>query len=660
MSKWIRGRRGRLIASMLSGLVLIALLLPLAPPPVYAQATSKDFEDLFKQPITKPVPIIVFDYVNRSTYKTGMLGRLFADALAIELLNTKKFDVAKREDVEKVLEQEGLSIPLTNNAQVQVAERMKCPYTTTGTIEDVKIISGRDGKFAEVTVSTLVISKITKEAINGARVVQRSSPKIAYTGNDDVLVQEALSTAAYQTSYKLLSNRLPIATVLTSARENEVQLRGGATIGLTEGMILTTIRRETVTGKIRLTMVNPTESVGEVLEKRGMALGDKAVPVFDLKPVNHVTPEKYRNTGMQIVSVLALVALAAWVGGDAGNNDLKTSVTPTAVSLADAYYTSNISGGNLVTWSVPHRDKIVAYAIYRDTNPAAPLAIVPAEQTYYIDSAAPLPAVGDVMENTQVDITIDQETGEVTFTPTVDYSQDLADLQNPDVTLDLQNYTITCHRVPLVSGQTTGYNVVVIWKDFDMSQQQAQDTLQYRLWVGQKGPTSRRVTLLVPPVLDSPNSGVLPVDGNYRCESVLGATTYYLQISTDSTFPLSRTLKDDLALIKNGQSGADFQTINYALQKLYDATDVGGKWYDPLQVGRTRTVYWRIGARRDVDPLPGYYADPNQAGWVYSEIFAFDLPAAPPRSARYVPFGIGAPTKNQGSGREDNRLLHRR
>lgn len=411
MSKWIRGRHGRLIASMLSGLVLIALLLPLAPPPVYAQATSEDFADLFNQPITKPVSIVVFDYVNRSEYRTGMLGRLFADALAIELLNTKKFEVQKREDVEKVLIQEGLTIPLGTDAQVQVAERMKSPYTVTGNVENVKIVTGRDGKYAEVTVSTLVISKVTKLPINGARVVQRSSPKIAYTGNDDVLVQEALATAAYQTSYRLLSNRLPIATVLTSSHNNEVQLRGGATIGLTEGMILTTIRRETVTGKIRLTMVNPTESVAEVLEKRGMALGDKAVPVFDLKPIDHITPIKREKAGMTIVSVLALAALVGWVAGDAGNNDLKASVSPVAVSLADAHYTSNIFGANLVQWTVPHRDKVVAYVIYRDTNPYAPIAVVPAEQMYYIDSAAPLPTVGDVMEDTEIEIEVDEETG---------------------------------------------------------------------------------------------------------------------------------------------------------------------------------------------------------------------------------------------------------
>jgi hypothetical protein len=234
MSKWIRGRRGRSIASLLTGLVLIAILLPLAPPPAQAQPSQEEMNKLFGIEFTKPVPVVIFDYVNRSEYRTGMLGRTFTDALAIELLNTKKFEVIKREELEKVLAQENLSVPLGYSAQAQVGDRFaeKPPYMASGEIENVKIIKGRDGSFAEVTVSTTLISKITKLPINGARIVQRSSPKIGFTGNTDVLVQEALSTAAYQTCYTLLNNRLPIATLLTSVWEDEVQLKGGSTLGL--------------------------------------------------------------------------------------------------------------------------------------------------------------------------------------------------------------------------------------------------------------------------------------------------------------------------------------------------------------------------------------------------------------------------------------------
>lgn len=662
MSKWIHGRRGRSIASILSGLVLTALLLSLAPPPVQAQPTTDEMNALFGIDIVKPVPVVVFDYTNRSEYKTGMPGRTFADALSIELLNTKKFAVVPRGDLETVLDQEGLSVPLSYNAQAEVAERLVTgdlnahppdpfahpPYTITGEVEDVKIIRGHDGTYAEVTVSTLVMSKVTKLPINGARVVQRSSPKIGFTGNPDVLVQEALATAAYQTSYKLLSNRLPIATVLTSAHEGQVQLKGGSTIGLSEGMTLTTMRRGVVTGKIRLTMVDPSESAAEVLENRGLALGDKAVPIFELVPVARVSAAKREAAGLQAVSLIGLIVLAAWVGSDAGNNQLKASTTPSAVSLADAFYTNNTFGANLVRWSMSHRDKIVAYVIYRDTNPFAPIAVVSAEDTYYIDNATPLEKVGDVMENTQIQIQLDQQTGEVTFTRTVAFAQDFTDLQDPAITSTLQSYNITCRRVPLQPGQTTGYQVAVIYKDYDMTQQNNAGQLQYRLFAGAKSPASRRVTLLTPPTLDTPLSGVLPVDGNYRCATVMGASTYNLQVSPDSNFTPNRTVN----ITKNGQAGMALQVVDLPLQTLYDT----------FPSNNVQTLYWRIGARKDAEARPDYYSDPNQTGWVYSDVNSFDLPAVPPRSPRSG-MQMGAPNKLPGqSGRENTgrlRILRR-
>jgi hypothetical protein len=188
----------------------------------------------------------------------------------------------------------------------------------------------------------------------------------------------------------------------------------------------------------------------------------------------------------------------------------------------------------------------------------------------------------------------------------------------------------------------------VVWRDYDMTEAD-QDTLQYRLFVGQKGPVSRRVTLLTPPVLDTPLPGVLSVDGNYRCETVVGATTYNLQASTDSTFPPNRTVNVE----KKGQSGVDYQMVNLPLSTLYET----------YPSNASQTLYWRIGTRKDSEPRPDYYSDPNQAGWVYSDVNSFDLPPAPPRS-RGMRSTVGAPDKGSNAGRGDGdgrsrRLLRR-
>ena len=72
------------------------------------------------------------------------------------------------------------------------------------------------------------------------------------------------------------------ATILTSPRNGEIGIRGGATMGLRVGMECTTMRRDTVTGRIRLTAVAANESTGSVLDdSKGIAPGDTVLPIAE-------------------------------------------------------------------------------------------------------------------------------------------------------------------------------------------------------------------------------------------------------------------------------------------------------------------------------------------------------------------------------------------
>ena len=57
----------------------------------------------------------------------------------------------------------------------------------------VHIRKTEEGTKAEVSVRVLIISRITGMPINGAFVMQSSSPKIGYSGSNDSLVHEALT-----------------------------------------------------------------------------------------------------------------------------------------------------------------------------------------------------------------------------------------------------------------------------------------------------------------------------------------------------------------------------------------------------------------------------------------------------------------------------------
>lgn len=69
-----------------------------------------------------------------------------------------------------------------------------------------------------------------------------------------------------------------VATVISSSRSDEIILRGGADWGYKPEMILLTLRRQTVTGLLRIYQVNAAESYTKTLaDFKGIAPGDKAV-----------------------------------------------------------------------------------------------------------------------------------------------------------------------------------------------------------------------------------------------------------------------------------------------------------------------------------------------------------------------------------------------
>ncbi len=604
---------------------------------------NKDALKFFGLDITTPTPVIVLDFHNRSKFTTGMLGRTFADALSIELLNTRTFEVVKRAQLDQALAEANLTIPMSWEAQSMLAERLKCPFTISGEIESVDILKSRDGTYAEVVVTTLVVSKITKLPVNGARVVQRSSPKVGYSGSPDVLVHEALSTAAFQVSQRLLDNRLPIATVLVSPQTGEVVVRGGSTMGLRKGMILISMRRETVTGRLRLIRVGPSDSLAAVLEdSRGIAPGDKALPVFELDATLGLTKESREQTGMRLAGIAALGLLASFVGTN-GSNEAKDSPTiaPLAYPMADAAI-ANRSGyaANIVRWSYMG-DRVAAYIIYRDTNPYAPIAVVNKDTTEYIDSAEPL-RDNAVMESTEITVDITPESGAVeTFERTVTYEDTDEDRENPEEQVDDASFSVTCRRIPLTEGESCGYQVRVLYVNYaaDGLDDELGHPDEHKLVLGSKSPSSPRITLVSPPVLDTPLDTQVPIEGTYRCLRVLGATAYRLQLSIDSTFSAGKTIEVPAYV----QSQTAVLATKSLSSLLADA-----------DFASAPQIFWRMGAKvfGEIDPQPKQ--DPNQQGWVFSTSRVFNPGAGffVLRSTRTAG-QTGTPHKTGLSGRQE-------
>jgi len=306
------------------------------------------------------------------------------------------------------------------------------------------------------------------------------------------------------------------------------------------------------------------------------------------------------------------VGVASVVVGASGS-----AGAPLAAPLADAVTSGEPYGANYVGWQ-SMGGHVVAYIIYRDTNPMAPLAVIDGYTTSYLDSARPLPHAGDVAQTDTVTITLDPPTGYLlSFTHSVTYEQSLDNIATPNETMSKASYSVTAHRVPLQSGDTCGYAVKMLYYDYDtgdITQTSLQHPQQYALFLGNRSSISGRVTMIPPPVLDAPANGQYAPDGTYRClrGNTTMAPSYTLQFSTNASYTSGRTITAPVTLDITRAIGTE------SLSSLWNTFGAGN------------TVFWRMGAHLDGQPLPHALSDGNQNGWVFSPTYYFQLPQQPP------------------------------
>lgn len=560
MSRWIRGRLGRPMASILGIAMLVSLLLPLAPPPVQAQegAGMIDWDSLTIGAQAVPVPLVVLEYVNKSGYKTNMVGRGMAAAMSISLEDTGKYTVTDPKVVQEVMDEFNFNVPLDDATQAMLADKLNCPYVVAGTINDVSIHRGSDGTYAEVAVDTMVVSHITRLPINGARVIQRSSPKIGFTGNTDALVDEAIASAAYQSTQRILDNRMPMGTVLVADRNGSVIIRGGSLIGLQEGMSLVAVRQESVSGILKVTKVSPTDCQAQVTSNfKGVAPSDKVVPVFTLTSPQVSMAKKRSRVGQSLAAVGGLALLYALIGHASHEADAPASVAATTVVDAGAQGFDN--GAVTIRWS-GMGDKVAKYIIYRSYGGSDyfPIAIVDGSVTSYLDRATQprlstdaVPVIEYPVITRKYEIEIDPLATKMTFvkdtnTYTLEWltSAEIDD-KTYDYTLDEASYTATCVDTMSYPGDQVSYRIrplYCLYKQPGMDDPGSTHPEKLTLIEGDLSEASNVVTVTAPPEITWPRLNVGPgntadpVDGFFRCDAVYGAVRYVVQLSSTSNF----------------------------------------------------------------------------------------------------------------------------
>jgi hypothetical protein len=499
----------------------------------------------------------------------------------------------------------------------------------------VKVYKDRNGTYAEVVVSALLVSRILGVPIAGARIVQKSAPRKTYSGNPDDLVHEAITLASYEVAQRILTTRFPLYLVSNSNRNGEVIIKPGGISGLQVGTELITLRSETVTGRVRITHVEAEEAVAvPIYGNRGIARGDKAIPVFDLGARHDDTKENVETAGKKLGGWLAFAGLLGLIGSGWGTPSANTPGLAAAAPLADAGFNNEPNGANVVRMPSPNSQDI-AWIIYRDDNLAAPVAVIEPPMSYFLDSAKPLPELNSVMESTTYTFQLNELSALVDpSSPIVIYDMDLLQRGNGAITLTKTLFSVTSRRVPPTAGTTYAYQVQPLYYGYDQynlddSDPTAPHPQKYRFFLGSKSPLTGRVPLSPAPRLEATGE-FGPVSGNYRASKVPGATSYLLQVSTDATFP-----KDARTISRTAAAGTTYVQGTVSLSEM---TQPGSPF------AAATVVYWRIGARVDGGPLPQALSAPNDNGWVFPTSLSHKLTASPPRGMGVR--SIGAP----GSG----------
>ena len=680
MSKWIRGRLGRPIAGIMSIMMLATILLPLASPPAQAQAqappsadsssSAMDWGQLDSLVSDAPIPLAVLDFNNRSSYRSGAISREMADSLSLAFEGTGKYTVVKRQQVLDAMDELGLSVPLSFDAQAQLAERLNVPFVVTGEIENVTTMRTKDGTFVEAVLNALVISRVTRLPINGARLTAKSSPKLGYTTiHMDPLVQEAISTGSFAIVNRIMDNRMPIGSVLNPSQEGIVRIRGGSVIGIREGMRLVAVRHGSVSGLLRVDTVTSIDATCTITEDRiGVAPGDKIVPYY--------TPENLRVT-TEVARSRSVAALLPWVAAGlltmlvSHSKEAATKATITASPVADADPLSYPNGANYITWSKQGNSTVLKYIVYRvfGTEPI-PVAVVGANQNWYIDTGS-VPDISTTISGstgqtiyawtgTAIDymMTIDPNMAGPVFTedsatPTIDtwnwtfdsttlvlkkdtYPTDL--LKVGVKMTDVTSIEVNAVQTPLMPGDSCAYAVQPIyysWTPGSSSSGSSSSTssgVDYALNLGEMSLVSPVMIMTAVPQITNPAVTDTVMSGTFDCTAPQNSTGV-LQLSADPFFRDEKTVTVTTTPV---QLGANIISPFTGLHLPFDTWQTyGQEAVYPLanilsnsKLIGSSSIYMRMGIKYVGNPparprqMSSYSTD---AGYVFSAVRTFNV-----------------------------------
>lgn len=636
-----RIRKSR-VARLASWVITAAMVAPLAcrvigPDAAFAQAPVA----------TNLQTAIVVDFVNKAGFLGEALARRATDAVAVELANSARFEVLRRDEVDKQANAMGIKRPYDDVAQAKLAAALGATTVVTGEVSFVSPVVKSDPKRIVAGLKVMLRAPGSPELVNGAAELgeARARPGLS---DDESLAQEAVDNAAVVAVKKILATNLPEGTIVSTVGPQTsllILVNRGSRDGVQPGLQMLVTRQGQRVGKIQLTNVFATDSEAKVIESTlGLRPEDKVRAVFPMPAFENIAGIKGVKTGPSapkgsvaslgkvLVVLAAGVVIAAAVMG--GKNTSVTGVTAEAdvegvEPVVRITWRDNFWGATTLEhqiWRVPDapynfQGEPIASKQYepRYVDRAAPYSYWDGNRSFL---RAPLPGTGTgggTNGGTEAEV-VTPEAGAVPgFTVGRSYTYALtAVIRRPLAIIN-------------TGGGTGGGNNQVGTED-----------------VGTSPVPSAQTTPIAQAQLVQPENMFTNVDltrFNPTWMSTTGADVFVVEVSTDRTFK-NKTLILQLprvystAPLATGVTQVLDGAVNLTTNPVLLRDAVFANYVNRVPNAPKPTLYWRVGARNDDDrPGPVNWITRNHADgdrtfrYVYSEVRSFtpaDMPPPPP------------------------------
>jgi hypothetical protein len=232
--------------------------------------------------------VYVLDFNNRTKVGGALLGRVAAAQISLQLSESQNWDVVPDAQVQRRIQDQGLKQPFDRPNRVAIATGVDATAVVYGSITEARV-TGAPAPQAYVSVQVLVEDVGTGVLINGAIVDGLSTPRMGFTGDADVLLEEALGKAAFKAREFMDRFRLPEGTVLNTTvvgEGNDLDLEAliniGARQGVRKGMELIVTRQREVVGRAKVVSVDSDISTARVTTNtQGVRPEDRVRAIFN-------------------------------------------------------------------------------------------------------------------------------------------------------------------------------------------------------------------------------------------------------------------------------------------------------------------------------------------------------------------------------------------